>query len=283
MKRLAVAGFFAVTGLALLMAAIVHRPNGPLPQVNRVDVRAELGGGDHRFGDLVPGRLDVLVPVDRVDPASVTVATSFAPYRLVAPMHLERWRSGRTEARIYRFELECLDVGCAQASDRAGVLLTPAQVTYRSVDGTLGSTEAGWPTIVIVPRPKPALFSPWETGLRPLPATTYRLEPRTAAVLAVALALVALIGAALLLRPLLRRARRDASRRQPLLERALFAVRRAALLDDVDERRRALDLLGLALGRRRRERAEARTLAWSRGVPGGAAMRELADRAETPE
>ncbi len=279
MKSLAAAAVLALSGVGMLAVALVHRVDSSLPQVSAVRVDALLAGGEHRFGDVVPGRLDVLLPAS-VDPASVRVRASFAPYRLVAPMRLERWRDRGTEILRYRFELECLDTGCAPREDRAGFLFVPVRVDFRTRAGRAGSRRAEWPTIAVVPRPKPPLFSPWKTGLRPLPSPSYRVRPRLAAALAGVLALASLALAAWLVRPLARR--RAARAAEPgLLERALGAVRRAARLDDVDERRRALDLLGVALrGRALGEREAARRLAWSRSVPPAAAMEELADRVE---
>jgi len=279
MRTLAAAAALAVSGAAMLAVALLHRVDSSLPQVSAVRVDAVLAGGDHRFGDVVPGRLDVLVPAS-VDPGSVRVHATFAPYRLVAPMRLERWRDRGTAILRYRFELECLDTGCAPREDRAGFLFPPVRVDFRTRAGRPGRRQAEWPTIAVVPRPKPPLFSPWETGLRPLPAPSYRVPPRLAAVFALALALASLALAGWLVRPLLRRAG-GTSPEPALLERALRAVRRAARLDDVDERRRALDLLAVALrGGATREREAARRLAWSRPSPPAAAMDELADRVE---
>jgi hypothetical protein len=278
-KALAVATALALGGVALLAAASAHRARSPLPRVDSVRVQPLLEGGVHRFGDLVAGGVDVLVPTAAVDPATVAIRATFSPYRLAGPMRVQRWSDGRTAIVRYRFELDCLDTGCAPGGDGASFSFAPVRVDLRTRAGAVRSVEAAWPLLPVTARPRPPVFSSWRAGVPPLPPASYRIPPRLAAVLAAVLGLLAVGAAAALARALFRARRSRAG--AGLLERALETVRRAAHLDDVDERRRALDLLGVALRSRTDGLHEdARRLAWSRGAPAGSAMERLADRAE---
>ena len=271
----AVTAIYAATGLLLTSST-------PLPRVTHVEAQPVLPGGEHRFGDLIEGRLDILVPLDTVDPRAVSTTVDFAPYRLVGRVRVERLRAGATGRVRYRFALDCLESdACVPRQDRAGFTFAPSRVRYETRAGATRYLTVRWPILPVRPRPRRDLFTPWEDGLRPLPAPGYRAPPHVVAVLAALLSLLALGGAAALLRPLLRRPSSPGERPATALEWALAAVRAAAARRDVDERRRALDLLSrAALAVEERRSAEARRLAWSQAVPHRRAMNELADRVE---
>lgn len=289
MSRRAIARYTlvaAATALAVSAVAAVTaqlRGSSPqLPRVDRVEARPTLAGGEHRFGDLIDGQLDILVPLAAVDPSTVSATVDVAPYRLVGRVRIERLRTANTGRVRYRFAIDCLDSdACVPRQDRVGFTFAESRIHYRTRAGAPRSLAISWPLLHVRPRPRRDIFTPWEDGLRPLQPPGYRVSPHLVAALAVLLAFLAFAGSAALLRPLVRLP--GALRRQQAsaLERALAIVRVSAARRDIDERRRALDLLSRAVrtvpGRRG---AEARRLAWSQAMPHGKEMNELADRVE---
>jgi hypothetical protein len=276
-------------GAALLVAAALDRDGGvTLPQVDAVEARADLAVEGHRFGDAVPGRLDVLVPNDRVDPGTVTLDADFAPYELTRPPRVGRLEDGATTLLRFDFELRCLAHECLpRSTGGGGLLLAPATIRYTGHGGAPASVGAGWETLPAGTwlDDDAAELLAWRTALEPLPALDYRVPPRLLAVLLLALALAAAAGGAALLLPRIRDALprpRPAGDDRSVLERALAAVRSAAGGGDAAERRRALDFLAreLRAGARRGEARAARRLAWSRRSPRPSEMEALADRVE---
>lgn len=274
-------------GVLLLAAALLHDEPASLPRVGDVRVAAELDEGGGRFGDPVGASVDVLVPTDSVDPASVRVDASFAPFALAAQPAVERSDGGSTTLLRWRYRLECLERACLPREAGLGLVLPPATVRFVSRSGRSGAVTVGWPQIRTASwlGGDDAGLLGWRANLEPLPAFDYRIPPRLlAALLGLAAVALAAAGAALLW-PALRRAiphdPAPADRRS-VLDRALAAVRAAAGGNDAAERRRALDLLARELrhGARRDEARVARRLAWSRGAPVQTEMEELADRVE---
>jgi hypothetical protein len=276
-------------GVALLVAAALARDDGVrLPRVDAVEARGDLVAEGHRFGDALPGRLDVLVPNDRVDPGTVALDADFAPYELVRQPRIARLEDGGTTLVRFDFELRCLVHDCLRRSaGEGGVLLPPATIRYVGPGGEPAGVGAGWETVPAGTwlDDDTAELLTWHTALEPLPALEYRLPPQLLAVVLLALSLAAAAGGAALLVPRIRAALpepRPAGDDRSVLERALAAVRSAAGGEDAAERRRALDLLAreLRAGARRGEARAARRLAWSRRPPRPSEMEALADRVE---
>ena len=274
-------------GVALLLAALLHDGAPSLPPVDRVEATGTLAVEGRRFGDPVEGRLDVLVPRERVEPDSVVLDASFAPFALVRPPVVERRTVGPTTLVRYRFLLECLEEACLPRNVGGGLALAPATVRFAARSGRPGAVAVGWPAVGAASwlGGDDAGLLGWRADLDPLPAIGYRLPPRLLALLLAALGLAAAAGAAALLLQPLRAAlpeRHAPADRRSVLDRALAAVRSAAVGEDTSERRRALDLLARELrqGARRPEAGEARRLAWSQRAPGRGDMEALADRVE---
>lgn len=277
-----------LVGVGLLVAALIGRGEGvSLPHVDSVAARGLLDAGGKRFGELVHGRIDILVPRDSVDPATLRWSPDFSPYRLSGPVRQRRWDDGPVSLVRYEFRLECLEAACLPRAARAGLVLPPARIDYVSAAGTRAGVEVGWPAITTGSwhSSRAAAVFPWHTGLGSLAAPETRVPAR---LLAVLLALAALgcaaCAAALLVPRLLRVLPRRATPgdRRSMLERALAAVRSAAGAEDVAERRRALDLLAreLRIGGGGPEARAARRLAWSRRAPRGRDMEQLAESVE---
>jgi hypothetical protein len=269
-------------GVALLAVAVSERERVTLPAVAQVAASGRLDGGE-RFGDPVRGQLDVLVPLAAADPAAVRWSPSFAPFRLAGPVRVRRWDDGRTTLVRYEFSLECLAAACLPSRSGESILLPPAVVR---VPGKPPARVA-WPALAGASR-QPAWTRrelAWRSGLGTLPPIGTHLAPRLLAAGLLAAALLAAAASVALLAPgllavLPRRAGgRDTS---TVLDRALAAVRSAAGVDDVAERRRALDLLARELwaSARPAEGRTARRLAWSRANPGAGEMEQLVDQVE---
>jgi hypothetical protein len=286
--RLSLAALAA--GAALLLAAALHDGGPSLARVEAVEAAGTLAVEGRRFGDPVVGRLDVLVPNRQVDPESVSLDASFAPFALAAPPVDSRVANGGTTLVRYRFVLECLEEACLPRNVGDGLVLAPATVRFTERSGRPGSVTAGWPQVGAASwlgGDQGGLLG-WRADLDPLPAFDYRLPPRLLALLLAVLAAATAATSFLLLRPWARGALprpRAAGDGRSVLERALAAVRSAAGGDDPSERRRALDLLARELRQdaRRQEARDARRLAWSRRAPRRTDMEELADRVERAE
>jgi hypothetical protein len=276
-----VAAAVAGAAVVLLVAALTRGTDTGVPPVDRVEVRAELGADGHRFGDLVPVSVDVLVPERLVDPGTVRLEASFAPYRRAAPMRLRRVEGKETTLLRYQLALRCLEAACVPSQNGVPLTVPDAIVRFRLRDQGPAELRVRWP--VLRPRsrlgPLDAGLLAWQEGMRPLPDQDYRVPPRLLGVLVGALAIACALGAAGLLVPaaLARLPARRPIDRRTLLDRALAAVRLAASAPDTAERRRALDLLAreLRAGARRKEARVARRLAWSRRTPASGEMERL--------
>jgi hypothetical protein len=279
----------AGVGVVLLVGRLTRGNDASVPSVNRVQVRAELSADGHRFGDLVPVSVDVLVPRRLVDPGSVRLEASYAPYRPATPTRLRRVDGSETTLIRYRLALQCLESACMPNRDGAALLLPDAVVRFRVRDRGPAELRVPWPQLQPRSRlgPLDAGLLAWHDGMTPLPEQDYRVPPRLLGVLVGVLALACALGAAGLLVPqaLARLPDRRTFDRRSLLERALAAVLIAASGGDTAERRRALDLLAreLRAGSRRREARLARRLAWSQRTPASVEMERLVASVERSE
>jgi len=279
----------AVVGLALLALAVVHGRGTSLPHVDAVTVSGSMTGGRQGFGDAVPAVVDVLVPNREVDPASVTLKAALDPYSVQGRVSREQRTDGGTTLVRFRFDAWCVRRACLPREGGADFALPPATIAYTLRSGASKTAALGWPQVGVVTRLTAidAGELRWHPGIRPLEAMSYRMPPRLLALL-LALAGLGVVAAGVpLVRPAVQAAvaaipSPDPLRRRSFLERALIAVRHAAAGEDLEERRRALDLLARELRQARRRDAarDARQLAWSEGRPDAGAMEELADRVE---
>jgi hypothetical protein len=277
----------AVAGAVLLVLIVLREDSGraDVPAVTRVEVRASLSAPEHRFGEPVDVRLDVLVPRNTVDVDSVRLDAPLTPFERVGPFRVQRFDGSKATLVRFGATLRCLARACVPIADTP-LRIPDVAVRFRRMDGRTGVAHGVWPPVPSRSRlggPADNLLA-WHDGLQSLPALDYRVAPRVLAVLAGGIALACALAAALALAPPVGRLlpkRRDSDRRT-LLERALAAVRRAAASGDTAERRRALDLLAreLRAGARGREARVARRLAWSRRRPEGDEMQRLVDSVE---
>jgi hypothetical protein len=238
------------------------------------------------FADHVTAHVDVVFDERRLDPASVRLETSFAPWEQIDRMRVTMTTSGAIEHRSWSFTLACLSIDCVPRSTLAQRFRVPAvKVTARSRNGADVVIKHSWPTLKVAGR-----FTPTTTpGLRPVfrvnaapPALTYRSDPGGLA-LGLLVGGAVLLGAALLIAGI--EARRWALRRRTVVEppplvRALSLLREAQQRDPED-RRRAASLVARTLPRTGNGLAStAARVAWSPESPAPERLEGLAQAVE---
>jgi hypothetical protein len=226
-----------------------------------------------RFGDVIHATITVRAA------AVATVQGGFSPYQVLGSRSTSS-RAGDVVTTVSTFDLQCLEPQCAPGPGARRIALAPSRVLVGSrvlnarFARVLVETRA---TAEQVAHPERSFLHP-TTPARPV----YRVSPGTARALLLVAALVLVLVAAILLRPLARR--RQAQSREPQpdsLARALVLVR-AARSRPPPDRRRALGLLARVL-RRRGDAPDARAaadLAWSEPEPDSDRMQRLADHVE---
>lgn len=230
----------------------------------------------HAFGDPVTARVTVGVDPTRIDPASVRIAGSFAPYRAEGLTVTRRAAGPHLLVLLYAYRLRCIDAGCVPGAPERSLTLRPATLRWRDRAGRTASADLAWPPLTVASRLVPRdLALPTLTAKAQPPAPTFALPPGPlgTALLALgsALAAAGLGGLVVLLRPHAR----------PVaiapVQSALALVERAAA-GEVVERRRALYRLALALEEARLEPESfaARKLAWAPAAPDPDGMLQLA-------
>jgi hypothetical protein len=271
---------FGVLLLAAMLAgafavAIAHGPTAQRVQLGApVSVVAALSPAEPRFGDLVTARIRVFVDPARVNPASVRVRTSYAPYETAARVRSVRRAGGVVHVEVTE-QLRCLTLECVPLEPRRSFQFEPVQVSWERghelrrlvvpwtplrVHGRVGANDVASPALR-VGRPEAA-----DLG--------YAIPPRVAgfALLAVAAGLASL-GAGLLLRLALAGLRRRQGK--TALQRILDELTSA----DPGRRRRALEELARELAPRDLSLAtESRVLAWAPRPPADGAVDDLARR-----
>jgi len=265
-KRLATAGLVAAA-LATVPSARAATP---------VSVRTSFAPLVHAFADPVTATVTVVVDSSRVEPGSVRVTPSFAPYGAESRRVVHRDAGDGVVVLVYGYRLGCAAAGCVPRAAERQLALAPARVTWRTRSGVAGVARAAWPPLTVASRlTSRDLASPRLVARIEPPAPRYAVPPGALGIGLVifgsALALAGLGLAAACLRGRLKTVV------QAPLERALELVERAAAGETV-ERRRALYRLALELEhvRSHRQALAARKLAWAPTAPDSMAMRNLA-------
>lgn len=259
------AGAGAVVGLLVLGDSA----SGPaIAPTVPVEVAASFDPPVAQFGDRILARVVVALDARLVQPRTLQFTDDLAPLTQLGPARTSSSTQGGLELVTVTIPVSCLTAPCVAPSGvaRLGLPLIRASVTARN--GRIARASALWPTLSVrgrVTKSDLAASSPaFEADTAP-PAATYRIAPGTLATLLdvlatlCALAAVAIAGWQINLR--LRRRGPEPGE----LERALQLTREAERRPAPD-RRRALALLGRALGRDQRSGAVGR-LAWSEPVP----------------
>ena len=299
-RAIAFAAFAAAAVVVGLAVGVLARGDGeeplgagaPLTTQEPVAVTSQVEPDGVFFGQPVVARVDVQVDARQVDPGRVRVDAVFDPYTAAGPRTVERVDSGGTTRLTFRYPLRCLGEGCDPASDRGLVEFEPGRVSYLYRDASREDRRLGeeidWAPFVVTGRVGQDAVRDirWRAEQSSLAAVTYRVEPRTTAIVLLALAVALAALAAALAWLVWGRGRgsetdAEASAQAPLAL-VLAAARAAARNGDVPKRRRALE----SVARELRSAGfgdlavEARTLAWSPQEATSADVEELASRAE---
>jgi hypothetical protein len=267
--------------VAALLFATLHRPGGTnvLPGSHAVSVEARLSPQDPQFGDTVRASAEVLVDRKRVDPHTIRLRTGFAPYRLAAATRSIRTSGGYSVVRLEQV-LRCVSVLCVPSGARKTFHFAPLRVAYR--EGSARRTLAiSWPVLRVHSRVAAADLSHPVLRVPPAPPPSrYRLSPGVTGYTLLALAAVlALGGAALVVRAGLRVWATHLRRREPLLDRILWELAAAASDGDARRRRQALEQLARELEHVDGPLStESRALAWAPSDPPADSISELTTR-----
>jgi hypothetical protein len=279
-----------VVALAAALAWWLWDPHQEASLAEPVAVNATLAPQQHLFGDPVRARVDLILDTKQVDPDTVKVRASFAPYRPLHPPKRSEISSGAITQLRLDYQLACLGYRCLPTGRRR-MELRKGTVEYRRRGDTAVQTEEiDWPILHVTGRISPTRF--WEAQLRAeyreLGPPTYRVSPRLVEVVALVLAVIFAAAALILvlrLLPLAAIAERlglmPVDRRTPL-ERALARVHETATAERPDEGRRALERLARELRRSRSPElaGAASQLAWSRDFPADGRLTALTGKVE---
>ena len=238
------------------------------------------------FGDSVTAHLNVAADTRRIDTSSVRIEARFGRYRPVAPPTVQRQEIRGAEYISWTATLRCLDLGCLPSDGETRARVGPARVTYSRIEDddvrTTRTIVVRWPPTLVYSRVDTAALAardprgepPWRADLGSLPPATYRASPTLIAAILYGLGVVLMVGALVLLSPVLlpllrwSRAREGVS--VPPLEQALELLERnGGGVDSVQAQREALELVAAELARRGEHELElsARRLAWSEDPP----------------
>ena len=258
-----------LAGAALLLALVC----APSQAASPIRVATSVTPHPSRFGDIVHATLVVRAP------GSASVEQGFAPFSVRAATSTSS-TSGGVVTTTWHYSLQCLQPQCSPGPGARSVRLAPSHVRVGAQ-----TAVARFPAVLVVPRVTARQVAhPNRSFLHPtaLPSPTYRVAPGTARAVLLAAAVVLVLAALALLRPILLppRVRAPAPEPEPL-GRALALVR-ASLTRSGPDRRRALGLLSRTLRRRQQPAVgqAAADLAWSEPEPDPARMEELVDRIE---
>lgn len=251
-----------------------------------IQARSALLPGVVLFGDTLTARLDVILDRSKVDPGSVRVQASFAPWKPVAPPKQVRRDGSASSTYIEKtYVLRCLEAACTAQNDSIVEDFDRARVSYIARDGTHRVTQVHWPRLIVDSRYAQKTLSaagasaaPWKAALFSLPSLTYSIPPTLLFALLLTGGLVLLLVAGGLV--YLAR-RRPAVRAAPAppppppapvltpLERAFLLLELSERVDGAGDQRRALERVADELAKRGEPELAraARTLAWSEAVP----------------
>lgn len=267
----------------------------PLLTGPRVSVRTSFSRQVHLFGDPLAAEIEVVANRRDVDVRTLRFDTDFSPYRIVGPARRTRVDTGPTSEIRYTFTLSCLTAACVPERTNKRFEFHPLRVAYlltarpgkRYVDRFADRRfqDLDWPPVEVTSRLRAGdLAEPrFRTGLRPLPAVSYRMGPHGLAMVLLAVAVLLLFAACALLWRHLRRERPRAVAeesglpRLSALERALVLAEEAVANGKVAEERKALEALARELARSGQGKLarDARRLAWSEAKPSATSVDAL--------
>jgi hypothetical protein len=293
---LAVLGVAAAGVIVAVIVALATSPDSHPPALpsSGILAEAEVNPQSAYFGDTLLERVTVLVDRRRIDPSTLALRGSLAPYAPGAAA-IDRHEIGHVTRVTYTRRLRCLARACLPADPERGgrrtFVLPGIRVLFSRTDGTRGSQLLSLPaleTVSRLSRTDAALLE--DFAVIPFRASPglgridYAVSPTLLVALLLAAA-AALLGTAGWL--MLRYGRRpkepvpEPPREPPVvlspLERALVVVEQARARGSTPDERRALELLARELGRSGAAElaTTAEGLAWSAPGPTAAATHSL--------
>jgi hypothetical protein len=278
----------AVAGVALLRSPAERPPT----LIGGAAMGTFLEPVAHRFADRVAANVEIVLDPRVVREDSVTVATQFSPYTVVATQRDRSSARGVTSLR-WTYRLMCLETRCRPPTGRArDFQFPPARVSFRRVNGSPSTLRQEWHALRAVSRldAEEASREQFTARQHPLPPVTYRVSPAPlVAGLVAAAAMLALLGGGLLWwafgPAVLGHIDRVRFSRLNALQRQLVVLRDAVRRSDSATERKALDALARELRRNGNGTEElargARRLAWSAGDLRADEVLEFADHLET--
>jgi hypothetical protein len=289
-----------VVTVATLLVAATGRGGSPSePGTEAIRVNADLSPHTQLFGDTVTARVAIAIDVDQIALDSLRVDGKFGPYQKIATATVRRSQADGTGYVVWTAMLRCLDAACLPGKAGKRVVFPTARVSYSLKRGSdtarpVRSVAVAWPALLaysrldrtqlaaLDPRDEP----PWRPEFTALPAVSYRASPPLLAFLFYGLGAVLIAASLVLLGPLVLREVRHAmawsgppSLRLPPYEQALWLLENDVEDgEDVEARRKALELVAVELGQRGERDLElsARRLAWSPEPPASEHTRALA-------
>ena len=115
-----------------------------LPAGSFVSASGSLGPPIHLFGDTIAADVSVVVDRTKLDPARLSLKTSFAPYEPIEEMEVSRREAGDLAEVRYRLRLRCLERACITPT--LGTITNPggsAPRTFRFQPAQVQYTDPG--------------------------------------------------------------------------------------------------------------------------------------------
>jgi len=280
----AVLAVAAAAGIVTVIVAVTTSPGSRPPALpaGGILVDAEVNPQSAYFGDTLLERVTVLVDRRRIDPSSLSLRGSLAPYAAGAPA-IDRHEVGHVTRMTYTQRLRCLARTCLPADPELGgrrtFVLPGIRVLFDRRDGTRGSLLLALPALETVSR----LSRTDAALLEDFAVIPFRASPGLGTIdYAASPSLLAAAGWLVL-----RYGRRP---KEPVpepvpepqvvlspLERALLVLEQAQVRGSTPDERKALELLAGELGRTGDAElaTTAKGLAWSAPGPTAAATLSL--------
>jgi hypothetical protein len=303
-----VARIALAVALVLTLAGCRHEQSLELPPGRAVLTSPTLDPPVHLFADSVDAQLEVLVDRRIIDPDRIRLRARFHPYERVGDIRVTRTDHGELTRLRYEVPIRCLGLPCVGVrltssagpretgrAERRVFRFQPARLMYEEGGRERILRVVRWPSLESVSRINASQMQlrrfVFIGNVAPLPAITYVLPPALVAALFALVALVLLTPVASLVRRRLRARRVEVVEEEPEvppLERALQLVVWARDRPDGEDRRRALEVLAVALDDEQRpaEAETARTVAWSPASPSARAadvlVRQIRDNDGRP-
>jgi hypothetical protein len=269
--------------LALVVAAVIA-PAAAAGERTGVSFRATLAPREALWGDVVRGRVDVVVEPALADPDSVRVHVDLRPYSVVSTT-VTRDREGSLVRVTNRYRLRCLERPCLPGRPERLIDFRPVRITWADRGGRTQTQTIFWPPLELASRvnPKDLAEPVLRSEVARQPPVTWRVRPSLAIGGLLVVAGLLLLYPVLLVARLARRGwyvwRTSRLERLSPLERALELLRRAAHGGEDERSRLALERVSRELeGHELGEHAS--RLAWSRPAPERDDMETLRERVE---